>query len=244
MEEAPHVMPAAHGGHARPEAASGSAGSSHQPALHPRWRQRLCACIVAHGTAHYERFMSRRKGELFGDLAGNVLEIGPGTGANLPYLPRSIRYIAAEPNPYMHPRLQHAAREHGIDMQLCPVGIEGIDLPDASIDAAICTLVLCSVEDPGAVLADVLRILRPGGRFIFVEHVAAPPGTWLRAAQRAVGPLWRVLGDGCQPDRETWRELEGAGFASLRYERFRAPVPLVSPHIAGTGTRGTDGGFA
>jgi hypothetical protein len=79
----------------------------------------------------------------------------------------------------------------------------------------------------------VRRVLRPGGRFVFVEHVAAAHGTALRFAQRAVRPIWRALSDGCHPDRHTGRLIEAAGFANVDLRQFRPPVPIMGPHIAG-----------
>jgi hypothetical protein len=76
-------------------------------------------------------------------------------------------------------------------------------------------------------------VLKPGGRFFFLEHVAAPQGTWLRRIQSGIRPIWKVIADGCHPDRETWVALENAGFKSVNYQHFHAPVPIVSPQIVG-----------
>lgn len=110
---------------------------------------------------------------------------------------------------------------------------ERLDFADGSLDAVVSTLVLCSVRDLPGTLREIRRVLKPGGRFIFLEHVAAPAATWLRRVQRWVRPPWRALTDGCCPDRETWLVLENAGFARVYYERFRVPIPIASPHIAG-----------
>ncbi|MCB0307160.1 MAG: class I SAM-dependent methyltransferase, partial [Calditrichaeota bacterium] len=84
---------------------------------------------------------------------------------------------------------------------------------------------------------EIRRVLKPGGRFYFLEHVAARRGTALRKVQRLIRPLWSALGDGCQPDRETWSVLETAGFSRLEYEHFTMKIPITGPHIAGVAVK-------
>lgn len=197
------------------------------------WRLRLYAWELAYLSKKYEKTVVNYKRRLFPDLSGTVVEIGPGTGANIPYYSRGVRWIGIEPNPFMDQYLKRQA--HALDMKIeirRGTG-EKLPVPDASADAVVSTLVLCSVSDLPGVLSEALRVLRPGGRFVFIEHVAAPEGTWLRRIQSWLKPIWMRLGDGCQPDRETWIALERAGFAKLDYSRFKAPVPVVSPQIVG-----------
>lgn len=85
---------------------------------------------------------------------------------------------------------------------------------------------------------EVLRVLKPGGQFLFIEHVAAPPGARLRRIQNLVTPIWRRMGDGCHPKRKTRRALEKAGSATLEIEEFDVLVPIVKPHIAGIAVKG------
>src|SRR5439155_26769491 len=133
-----------------------------------------------------------RKRALLGTLHGTVLEIGPGTGANLPYYPPDIQWVGVEPNPYMHPYLQKEAGRRGLRADLRTGVAERLPLPDESVDAVVSTLALCSVADLPQVLREVRRVLRPGGRFIFIEHVASPPGTRLRRLQNLVRPVWQL----------------------------------------------------
>jgi SAM-dependent methyltransferase len=191
------------------------------------------AWLLAHGTRGYERMMTARKQALLGDLRGTVVEIGPGPGANLPHYRDAVQWIGVEPNPYAHAYLRQRAAALRLEAQVVTGIAERIPLADDVADAVVCTLVLCTVNDPAAALREVLRILKPGGLFVFIEHVAAPRGTLLRRIQRAVRPAWRVLADGCEPDRETWQRVERAGFEEVRMEHFRVKVPLVGPHIAG-----------
>jgi SAM-dependent methyltransferase len=207
-----------------------------------RLRQRLCACMMTHGTRRYERLIAPHKQALFAHLtatgpAPTVVEIGPGVGPNLTYLPPNVRYVAFEPNGFMHPRLARAARSAGVAAEIRALPAERLDLPDSSADAVVCTLVLCSVAAPRTVLGQVRRVLRPGGLFLFIEHVAAPRGSALRAVQRALRPAWRLLGDGCEPDRETGEAIGAAGFARVTIERVRVPVPVIAPHLVGWAER-------
>ena len=203
------------------------------------WRKRAFAWLMSKGSAKYERAIAERKRALLGGLSGTVIEIGPGAGANLAYYAPGIRWIGVEPNPFMHAYLKREAEKHGLQVGFRSGSAERVDLPDASADAVVSTLVLCSVENPGAALREVRRVLKPGGRFIFIEHVAAPRGTWLRRVQGWIRPFSRFFADGCTPDRETEAEIDAAGFAEVKLERFRAPLWFASPHIAGWATEGT-----
>ncbi len=211
------------------------------PAPRATLRQRLFAAMLGPGLARYEEYIAPRKRALMGDLSGVVVELGPGLGSNFPYLPRGTRVVGLEPNPAMHDPLRTAADRYGIVLDLRPTPAESIDLPDASADAVVATLVLCSVADPARVLAEVRRVLRPGGRFAFIEHVAAPRGSALCFAQRLIRPAWSFLADGCRPDRDTLASITTAGFTSLHPDTFRVPwpamPPLASPHVAGLAVR-------
>ena len=204
---------------------------------HRRLSQRLFAHFVASSRGRIDERHGALKRELLGSLAGTVLEIGPGTGANLPYLPPHVHWIGVEPNPYMHPYLQEEAARLGRDVEVRQGVAEHLTAADASVDAVVCTLVLCSVQDQAQVLREVRRVLRPGGRFVFIEHVAARRGTWHRRAQDLVQPLWTPVGDGCHPNRETWLTIEAAGFDELDLVHFDIGVPFVGPHIAGVGVK-------
>jgi SAM-dependent methyltransferase len=134
--------------------------------------QRAFARLLALGDDAQHRIYGATKRRLLGGLAGTVVEIGPGTGLNLAYLPRGVRYVGLEPNPHVHARIRAAARRHGHAAEVRGAPAEASGLPDACADAVVSTLVLCSVDDPQAVLREVQRLLRPGGRFVFIEHVA------------------------------------------------------------------------
>ena len=199
--------------------------------------RRIHAALQARGAPAYERLVAERKQALFGGLQGEVLEIGIGAGANLQFYPQGIRVIGVEPNLHAHPYLRRAADEAGVPVELRTGTAEALPAEDASVDAVVSTLVLCSVDDLDRALHEVLRVLKPGGQFVFVEHVAAPRGTGLRRVQELLQPVWRVFVDGCRLDRETWTAIEQAGFADLRLDHFRLPIYPTGPHIAGVATK-------
>jgi SAM-dependent methyltransferase len=174
------------------------------------------------------------KARLFDGLPPVVVEIGAGTGANFRYLRPGTTVIAAEPNRHMHAWLTARARRYGIQLDLRAACAEALPLPDASVDAVMSSLVLCTVDDPQAAVHEVLRVLRPGGRFVCIEHVAAPPGTAIGRLQRAVYRPWRWCFEGCHTHRQTGALLERAGFSSVTLEHFtwQSAFLPVRPQIA------------
>lgn len=184
---------------------------------------------------YIERKLRAHKAEVFAGLPDAVVEIGSGVGANLPYLPAGATLVAIEPNRHMHAELIAAAGRHGVTLDLRERMAEHTGLPDHSVDAVISSLVLCSVQDPDAVLAEVRRILRPGGTFRFAEHVAAADGTRTRAAQRIFRRPWAWTFEGCSCERDLEGAVRGAGFASVTVDRYRihTPFPMFNTQIAG-----------
>jgi SAM-dependent methyltransferase len=187
-------------------------------AVHPM-RSRFNAWLFGFLDGYQHRRLGGVKREAFGGLPPTVLEIGAGTGANLRYLGAGTRVIAIEPNRHMHPYLRAAARRWGIHLDLREGTAERLPLPDASVSAVVSSLVLCTVRDPAAVLREIQRVLRPGGRFWCVEHVRAPEGTALAWLQRVVARPWRWVFEGCEC-RDLAGQLGAAGFASVEVEPF------------------------
>lgn len=202
-----------------------------------RWRKRIFAWVLHKFNGSYERALADRKSGLLGGLAGTIVEIGPGTGANLRYYAKGVRWIGIEPNPYMRAYLQEEAERLGVSAEVRDGGAESMPCADNLADAVVSTLVLCSVPDASRVLSEILRVLKPGGKFVFIEHVAAEPGTRLRRWQHRLRPWFRYFADGCNPERETWRVIEAAGFATVHVERFEGPILVVRPHISGVATK-------
>ncbi len=197
-------------------------------------RARLAARMHAGGwePPHYERL----KPKLLNPLEGQVIEIGPGSGVNLTYYRDSICWTGIEPNVFLHERIRSRAAGIGFATRLSTATAERLDLPDGSVDAVVGTLVLCSVDDPARALAELLRVLKPGGRYVFIEHVAAPLDTRTRRRQEAWTPILRRLPGGCSPNRETGRMIKRTGFGAVAEESFELPLSfgIALPHIAGT----------
>ncbi len=108
---------------------------------------------------------------------------------------------------------------------------------DGTFDNAVCADGIEHLESPYGCMREFARVLKPGGRFLFIEHVGASHGTWLRRIQRAVRRPWGWVADGCRPDRDTAEAIRAAGFASVELEAFRVPMGLASPHICGVAIR-------
>jgi SAM-dependent methyltransferase len=201
-------------------------------------RGRLNAAFFRLMDRYVHFVLGDRKQQLLADLPDTVVEIGPGAGTNLRYYRPGTTLIAVEPNVHMHGRLRRAAARRHIRLDLLPVGAEDTGLRAGSVDAVVCTLVLCTVPDPAAVLAEVRRLLRPGGRLLFVEHVGAPQRSALGLLQRLLHPLWRWCFEGCELRRHTAGTLEAADFRAIDLEhyRLRSAFLPVNAQIAGTAT--------
>jgi ubiquinone/menaquinone biosynthesis C-methylase UbiE len=195
-------------------------------------RSRLFAKLMAGEDAH-DAAIAPYKRMFLSELQGNVLEIGPGSGPNLIYYAPDVHWIGVEPNPYMHDYLRARAASQGRTVDLRTGHAEALPAADQSMDAVVSTLVLCSVHDLDFTLAEIKRVLKPGGRFVFIEHVAAQAETGLRRVQNFLRPVWSAIGDGCHPNREIEQALEKADFASLHIEHFDTDIPVIKPHIAG-----------
>lgn len=204
-------------------------------------RQELIAATYPWITRAYERGMRERRKHLCLQAQGRVLEIGPGIGTNLLYLTNLDQWIGLEPSNAMLRRLADRTKRTDYPTESVRGSSEAIPFPDESFDTVLTTLVLCSVTDPLQTLTEIKRVLRPGGRFLFMEHVAAPIGSRLRKWQATIRSPWQWLADGCQTDRETDRLIDESQFTSTDYERLQVPVPLaprfLSPHIVGTASR-------
>ena len=166
-------------------------------------------------------------------LDGDVLDVGAGEGRSAGALPGSARVTSLEPHAGSVRRLRRSARGRR-GTRVVQARAEAMPLPDRSMDAAICCVTLCSVDDQDRALAEIHRVLRPGGLLVAFEHVAAPKGTWLRAGQQLVAPFSRATDRGCHPARDTEAALDRSALQLERLVRIDAAGPwgLGIPHLA------------
>jgi ubiquinone/menaquinone biosynthesis C-methylase UbiE len=177
--------------------------------------------------------LGERRHELVSALEGEVLEVGAGTGLNLPHYERAIRVVAVEPAPSMARRLAKRAPEASVPVEIVSGSAEALPFPDESFDTAVVTFVFCSVEDPGVALAEVRRVLRPGGRLVLLEHVRGE-GRLARWQDRLT-PLHRKVAGNCHLNRDTRATVAAAGFDATGVEPTRIPGshPLVRSGVQG-----------
>ncbi len=185
----------------------------------------------ARGTAEHRR-------KLLASARGQVIEVGAGTGLNFPHYPPDVtEVLAVEPDPHMFRRLADATATAGVPVRLQRASAEALPASDASADVVVCSLVLCSVADQATALADVRRVLKPGGRLLFFEHVRSRDPRFARWQDR-IERLWGMFGGGCHPNRDTVRAIGDAGFVIDELERFDEPGTLFAkPHVIGSATR-------
>lgn len=180
---------------------------------------RVFAALYDRVLAPVERsVLGPRRAALVGDLTGRVLDVGAGTGANLPFFRRASDVVALEPDPAMRRRLAERVADCPVPVTVGGSGAGVLPAGDGSVDAVVFTLVLCTVPDPVAALAEAHRVLRPGGRLVAIEHVVGHgrPAVW----RRRLAPVWEKVAAGCRLDRDTEAAVAGAGFTLDTAERF------------------------
>lgn len=203
----------------------------------PGWLRPRCYDLVMRAPERRGLAILRR--ELVGQVRGRTLEVGAGTGANLPWYPAAAAPLTlTEPDPDAARRLRARAASIRPDARVLEVGVDDLPFADGSFDTVVCTLVLCTVPDQHAALSEIHRVLRPDGVLVFVEHVRAHIPALARRQDRWRRP-WRVLAGGCEPNRDTVLAIAGAGFTVSEVRRGHMPAApaIVRPLAFGTATR-------
>ena len=197
----------------------------------------LFACMYDRITAGVEAAGLRAHRErLLGSARGRVLEIGAGTGANLPFYRDGVESLTvAEPEAPMARRLAQRIREQARGVELVQAPAEELPFADAQFDTAVSTLVLCTVSDEGRALRELRRVLKPGGRLLFIEHVRSEEPR-LASWQDRLNGLNRIVAHGCNCNRSTLNTIRAAGFTitSLERDQLRKAPPFVRPLVVGT----------
>lgn len=181
--------------------------------------------------------VAEHRGRLLAGLVGRVVEVGAGNGLNFSHYPDTVtEVIAVEPESYLRARAVLAAQNAPVKLSVIDGDAEHLPLGDASVDAAVTSLVLCSVTDPTAALKEIRRVLRPGGELRFYEHVLAD-NAGLARLQRLVDPVWSRFAGGCRLTRNTLEVVQAAGLIVDECEQFLFEpcllAKLAAPHILG-----------
>jgi ubiquinone/menaquinone biosynthesis C-methylase UbiE len=179
--------------------------------------------------------------KLLAGLSGTVIEVGAGNGLNFAHYPTTVsEVLAVEPEPHLRNLALVAAAAAPVAVELVDAVAQRLPVGDASCDAGVVSLVLCSVPSQARALAELMRVIRPGGELRFYEHVLSQEPKRARW-QRRITPIWSFFGGGCHPARDTAAAIEKAGFQIEEIERLSVGPENVfnaaSPHIVGRARR-------
>ncbi len=188
-----------------------------------------------------EKELGPRRDELLAGLSGRVLELGAGNGINFSHYPTTVEeVIAIEPEPYLRARAELAAHAAPVPVSVRAGAADALELEDASVDAAVTSLVLCSVSDPARALSELRRVVRPGGELRFLEHVRSSAPGKARVQTAADGStIWPRLVGGCHCSRDTVSALGAAGFrvGAVRELDLGPSWMITNPHVIGSAAR-------
>lgn len=203
-------------------------------------QQKLLAKELKSGESYMEKLYSKYKEKLFSKINGKkrVLEIGPGTGVNLRYYPKTVKWVGLEPNQILRKAINDKSKKLKIKVKVVDGSAMKMLFKDNSFDYVISTLVLCSVDAEKA-LTEVKRVLKKGGKFLFFEHVADKKGSFRRKVQNiAAKSPWVFFGDGCKPNKDIGKQIKEAGFKKvvlkeIMLEKTNIFGWVVKPHVLG-----------
>jgi ubiquinone/menaquinone biosynthesis C-methylase UbiE len=189
-----------------------------------------------------ERTMGAHRRRLLAQARGRTLEIGAGTGANIPYYPDAVEeLILAEPFEPMRRQLERKLEESGRKASTLDASAESIPLEGESVDTVVSTLVLCTVDFQDRALSEIARVLRPGGQLLFIEHVRSDSPRRARWQDRFETP-WRHFAAGCRCNRDTIASIAAAGFSTSEHEdaHWKGAPPIVAPLVIGRAVKGPE----
>lgn len=203
---------------------------------HPVFAQvyRLVAAVGERGG------YGRLRGSVLAAANGRLLILGLGPGHDLAHLPAAVTsVVAVEPDPTMRALARGRVEACPVPVTLLSADAHDLPLADGSVDAVLCACVLCSVAQPPRALAELRRVLVPGGRLLLLEHVAAPPGHWVGRLQQLLEPVWGRAAGGCSIRRDTRSAVAAAGFdvTAVRSSMIWPNVPPVAPTVLGTAVK-------
>jgi SAM-dependent methyltransferase len=208
----------------------------------PHVRHPIFARVYAAASRSMEREIAEHRTRLLAGLSGRVVEVGAGNGMNFTHYPREITaVVAVEPEPYLRQLAEREAARCAVTVDVIDGVAEQLPLEDAGFDGGVASLVLCSVRNPASALAELFRVIRPGGQLRFYEHVRASSPRHRRFQRAVDATFWPFFAGGCHAHRDTGAAIVDAGFTvdrqdSLRVPDIRLPLP-TSPHILGSATR-------
>jgi ubiquinone/menaquinone biosynthesis C-methylase UbiE len=188
-----------------------------------------------------EKEVGRWREQLLAGLSGRVVEVGAGNGINFSHYPGTVEeVIAVEPEPYLRAKAEAAAQTASVPVSVRPGVADALELEDASVDAAVASLVLCSVPDQGSALAELRRVIKPGGELRFLEHVrsSAPRKARFQSNADRSG-IWPLVAGGCHCSRDTVGAIRVAGFDIVQTEDLDLGPSWVitNPHVLGNAVR-------
>lgn len=202
----------------------------HHPVFARLWTRAAAQLDRQGGAAHRRRLLA--------GLRGRVVEVGAGDGRSFAHYPDAVsEVLAVEPEPYLRDRAREAARAAPVPVTVTDGIAEALPAPDNAFDAAVAAVVLCSVADQHAALAEIRRVLRPGGRLRFFEHVVADGAVHRRLQRVLDATVWPRVAGGCHTARDTLTAIARSGFTvgdveRVRFPDGRMPTP-TSPHVLG-----------
>ena len=208
------------------------------------WKRTYDATWGRFFAAAYDRMLAEtedaglrdQRHELIAGAGGRTLELGAGTGLNLGHYPDAVtELVLTEPFEPMARRLRERVADSGRNAEVVVAGAESLPFPDRSFDTVVSTLVLCTVDDVPATLTEIDRVLRPGGRLLFCEHVRSEDPGRARWQDRLERP-WRFVGHGCRPNRDTVAAIDSSPLTLERVARgtLRKSAPIVRPLATGS----------